>query len=238
MTSIENALMIKYASNAFLATRISFINEIANICEVLGADVLQVIHGMGYDKRIGHIYLNPGAGFGGPCLEKDLKSLIKAAENAAYEPLFLKSILAKNEHQINQVMLKIRKVMGGILNGKQVGVLGLSFKPGTDNVRNSISLKLIYWLRDSGAQIKAYDPYAMKNASQALSDIELVENAYEVAKGAHLLLVLTGWEEFKELDLRRIRSEMITPKIVDAVNILDPTRVKSLGFKYVGVGRC
>ena len=235
-TNPATAQMIKYASNAFLASRISFINEIANICEKVGADVMEVAQGMSYDKRLGEGYLNPGIGFGGPCLIKDLKALIKIAENNGYEANYLRSILEKNEHQIRTILYKTKEALGGHLYGKTVGILGLSFKAGTSDVRNSLSLKIIELLQKEGAKIKAYDPQGMDDVRRIISNIVLAQDPYEAAK-SDVLLILTAWREFGELDLERIKKSLRSPIIVDGVNIFDPEKMKKMGFVYRGVGR-
>ncbi len=235
-TNPATAQMIKYASNAFLASRISFINEIANICEKVGADVMEVAQGMSYDKRLGEGYLNPGIGFGGPCLIKDLKALIKIAENNGYEANYLRSILEKNEHQIRTILYKTKEALGGHLYGKTVGILGLSFKAGTSDVRNSLSLKIIELLQKEGAKIKAYDPQGMDDVRRIISNIVLAQDPYEAAK-SDVLLILTAWREFEELDLERIKKSLRSPIIVDGVNIFDPEKMKKMGFVYRGVGR-
>ena len=235
-TNPATAQMIKYASNAFLASRISFINEIANICEKVGADVMEVAQGMSYDKRLGEGYLHPGIGFGGPCLIKDLKALIKIAENNGYEANYLRSILEKNEHQIRTILYKTKEALGGHLYGKTVGILGLSFKAGTSDVRNSLSLKIIELLQKEGAKIKAYDPQGMDDVKRIISNIVLAQNPYEAAK-SDVLLILTAWREFGELDLERIKKSLRSPIIVDGVNIFDPEKMKKMGFIYRGVGR-
>ena len=235
-TSPATAQMIKYASNAFLASRISFINEIANICEKVGADVVEVARGMGYDRRIGEGYLNAGIGFGGPCLVKDLKALIKIAENSGYEAHFLKSILEKNEHQTRTILYKIKQVLGEVLYDKTVGILGLSFKAGTSDVRNSLSLKIIKLLQKEGAKIKAYDPKAMEEARKVVPDVTYTEDPYETAQ-SDALVILAAWGEFKELDLEKIKGNLKNPVIIDGVNIFDPEKMRKLGFVYKGVGR-
>jgi len=235
-TNPATAQMIKYASNAFLASRISFINEIANICEKVGADVVEIARGMSYDKRLGEGYLNAGIGFGGPCLVKDLKALIKIAENNGYEANYLKSILEKNEHQIRAVLYKTKQALGGFLYGKTVGILGLSFKGGTSDVRNSLSLKIIELLQKEGARIKAYDPQGMEEARRTISNIAFTQDPYEAAK-ADALLILTAWPEFKELDLKKIKGNLKSPIIIDGVNIFNPEKMKKMGFIYKGVGR-
>ncbi|MCD6574173.1 UDP-glucose/GDP-mannose dehydrogenase family protein [Candidatus Aerophobetes bacterium] len=236
-TSPAAAQMIKYASNTFLACRISFINEIANICEKVGADVVEVAKGMGYDKRIGEGYLNAGIGFGGPCLIKDLKALIKIAEDKGYEAGFLKAILEKNEHQIRTIVYKVKNFLGEPLYEKKIGVLGLTFKQGTSDVRNSLSLKVLELLQKEGARIKAYDPQGMEEARNALNEVEFAKDPYEVADGSDILLILTGWEEFKKLDFKRIKRNLKNPFIVDGVNLLSPERMRKAGFNYKGVGR-
>jgi len=236
-TSICNAQMIKYASNVFLATRISFVNEIANICERVGADVTEVALGMGYDKRIGHSYLSSGIGFGGPCLIKDLKALIKMAENHGYEGHFLRGVYEKNEHQIRSIVAKVKKAAGSVLYGKTVGVLGLTFKPDTDDVRTSLSIRIIESLQREGAHIRAYDPKGMKEGAKFLNEILCCNDPYQVAEGSDALLILTGWESFKALDMERMKTLLKKPVVVDGVNLLDPATLKKLGFEYFGVGR-
>lgn len=236
-TSIINAQMIKYASNVFLAARISFINEIANICERVGADVNEVVRGMSYDKRLGQGYLRAGIGFGGPCLVKDLKALIKMAENYGYEAHHLKSILDKNEHQLKHIVLKVKSILGEVLYGKMIGVLGLTFKPGTNDIRNSLALRIIDLLKKEGASIKVYDPKGMEEARIYANELILCSDPYEVAQGAELLLILTAWKEFRELDFFRIKEKLREPIIIDGVNLLDPEKVRKMGFVYRGVGR-
>lgn len=236
-TSIINAQMIKYASNVFLASRVSFINEIANICERIGADVNEIAKGMSFDKRLGEGYLRAGIGFGGPCLIKDLKALIKMAESYGYEAQYLKSILAKNEHQISHIVLKVKEILGKVLYGKVIGVLGLTFKPGTSDVRSSLALRIIDLLKKEGAKIKAYDPCGIEEVKAYVSDIELCNSPYEVAMGADIMLILTGWEEFKKVDFSKLKKFLHEPIIIDGVNLLDPEKMRSIGFVYRGVGR-
>lgn len=236
-TNPATAQMIKYASNTFLATRISFINEIANICEKVGADVVKVAEGMGYDPRLGQGYLNAGIGFGGPCLVKDLKALIKVAESSGYKANFLQSILDKNEHQIKSIFYKTKKVLKDMLYASTVGILGLSFKAGTSDVRNSLSLKVIELLKKEGADIKVYDPEGMEEAKTILSDVTFAPDPYRAAQGSDALLVLTGWPQFKNLDFTRIKNSLTTPILIDGVNLLNPDTMRNLGFMYTGVGR-
>lgn len=236
ITSPIDAQMIKYAANAFLASRISFINEIATIAERVGADIKNIVKGLSYDKRLGDGYLSPGIGFGGPCLIKDLKALISIAQSRDYEPRYLKSILDKNEEQMKSIVIKVKKALGGILYGRTLGVLGLSFKPYTKDVRNSLAIKIVELLKLEGARIKAYDPIAIKQAKELISDIEYLEDPYDL-KEIDLLLILVGYKEFKDLDYKKIKRGMTNPIIIDGVNILSLEDIKSLGFQYIGVGR-
>jgi UDPglucose 6-dehydrogenase len=236
-TSIRNAQMIKYASNVYLATRVSFINEIAHVCEHVGADVVEVARGMGYDQRIGNSYMSAGIGFGGPCLIKDLKALIKMAENHGYEASFLREVHEKNEHQIRSIIAKVKKALGTVLYGKTVGILGLAFKAGTDDVRTSLSVRIIELLQQDGANIRAHDPKGMEQAAKLIPDMVLCEDPYQTADGSDALLILTGWDDFKTLDMRRMRSLLKGPVIVDGVNLLNPIAMRDLGFSYFGVGR-
>lgn len=236
-TTLKNAIMIKYASNAYLTTRISFINEIANICEVVGADIGEVCRGMAYDKRIGHDYLSPGIGYGGPCLSKDLNAFINTASSHGYTPHFLKAVQNKNEHQINYIVAKVRNRVGGSLENNTIAVLGLSFKPNTTDLRGSLSLRVINLLQNGGARVRAYDPQAMDEAKKYLHSATLCSSLYEAVRNSDLLLTLTAWEEFKSLDWQQIRQIMKSPFIIDGVNTLDSDKMKSLGFSYVGIGR-
>ncbi len=236
-TSFEHAMLIKYASNAFLAMRVSFANELASICDAVGADVSEVLRGLGDDPRIGHAYLTPGVGFGGPCLEKDLLSLIRFAEGAGYETAFLRAILEKNHHQIRQVIRRVTDLLNGDLYARTIAVLGLAFKPGTSDVRNSLAVRIIDRLQRQGAVIHAYDPVAQGEAQQVLPDVSLFDTPYDAAQGGHLVLLLTGWEEFRRLDLERLRAAVALPNLVDGVNALDPAAARRAGFIYQGVGR-
>jgi len=236
-TDIASAQMIKYASNAFLAARISFINEIAGLCDKLGADVKEVARGMGYDDRIGHEYLEAGIGFGGPCLEKDLKALIKISENNDYEPLFLNAVLEKNNNQVKQVIAKIKELAGYLLYKKIIAVFGLAFKAGTNDVRTSLALRVIGQLQDPGAEIHAHDPQAIPEAKELKPDIEYFEDPYAAVKHADALVILTDWPEFRELDYAKIAKLMNSPNLVDGRNLLEPDEMRSLGFAYRGMGR-
>jgi|Deesub1362A_J573_1020465.scaffolds.fasta_scaffold00550_24 UDPglucose 6-dehydrogenase len=236
-TDIASAQMIKYASNAFLATRISFINEIASICERVGADVKEVAEGMGYDPRIGHEYLEAGIGFGGPCLEKDLKALIRIAENSGYEPRFLRAVLEKNEYQVRQVIAKLKELAGYLLYRKIITIFGLAFKAGTNDVRTSLSLRVIDQLEKEGAIVRAYDPIAIPEARKVKSNIEYYDDPYEAVRYAEALLILTEWPQFRELDWTQIKEMVSSPNIIDGKNLLEPERMRELGFIYRGIGR-
>lgn len=235
-TSPITAQVIKYASNAFLAARISFINEIADICDHIGANVNEVIEGMKYDKRIGGDYFSPGIGFGGPCLIKDLSGFIKMVEKYGYQANYLRSILDKNNHQIKYFINKLKKLLGGLLKDKTIGVLGLTFKPNTNDVRNSLAIEIIKELKKNGANIKAYDPKGLEEAKKYLDGIILCDDIYKAIEGVDALIILTAWEEFKEIDLERLKSQMKNPIILDGVNLLNPRRVKNYGFIYEGIG--
>lgn len=237
-TDIASAQMIKYASNTFLATRISFINEIAGLCERIGADVKEIARGMGYDDRIGHEYLEPGIGFGGPCLEKDLKALIRIAENNDYQPNFLRAVLEKNDHQIRQVVNKVKELAGYPLYRKIIAVFGLAFKAGTNDVRTSLALRIIDQLQDLGAEIHAHDPQAISEAKQLKPDIEYFEDPYEAVRHADALVILTDWPEYQELDYRRVKDLLAYSNVVDGRNLLDAREMEELGFNYRGIGRC
>ena len=237
ITDIRTAEMIKYASNAFLAARISFINEISIICERLGADVTEVARGMGYDKRIGPHFLEAGVGFGGSCFPKDVVALANMATTHGMHPQLLNAVMEINAFQRRQIAFKTRELLGGSLSGKTVALLGLAFKQNTDDIRESPSLTVARLLLNQGAIVKAYDPVAMPNASRELPAIAMCENPYAAAQGSDALLLLTPWNEFKQLDMRRVRQSMKQPKIIDGRNMYNPDELKSLGFTYRGVGR-
>ncbi|NOX61994.1 MAG: UDP-glucose/GDP-mannose dehydrogenase family protein [Chloroflexi bacterium] len=236
ITDLRTAEMIKYASNAFLATRISFINEIATICDRLGADVKEVAIGMGYDKRIGPHFLDAGLGFGGSCFPKDVRALEHMALLHGAHPQLLRAVLDINQHQRRQVVMKLREFLGG-LDEKRVGLLGLSFKPNTDDMREAPSVDIARQLLREGAVVQAYDPVAMSVAANILPKVRLVENAYEAAEGADALVLVTEWNEFRHLDLPRIKSLMRGDVIIDGRNIWSPNRMAELGFRYSGIGR-
>jgi len=237
ITDLRTAEMIKYASNAFLATRISFINEIANICEQLGADVKEVAAGMGYDRRIGHHFLDAGIGYGGSCFPKDVKALAHMASIHGTHPQLLKAVMDINQYQRRQTILKLREVLGSKLRGKVVGILGLAFKPNTDDMREAPACEIARLLLHEGAHVKGYDPVAMHNAARLLPEMQLAKDPYDLAEGCDAIVICTEWNEFKHLDMKRIKQLMRYPFIVDGRNLYEPEEMKQLGFTYRGVGR-
>ena len=236
ITDLRTAEMIKYASNCFLATKISFVNEMANICEALGADVLEVARGMGSDKRIGPAFLSAGVGWGGSCFPKDVKALAHIAATHGSHPQMLRAVMEINYDQRKRVIQKLREILGSF-RGKTIGFLGLSFKPNTDDMRDAPSIELAHMLEHEGAQVKAYDPVAMSNAKSILRDITYCDNPYSVAEGADALILVTEWNEFKQLDMHRIAQSMRHAVLFDARNIYDPAKMRELGFTYRGIGR-
>jgi UDPglucose 6-dehydrogenase len=236
ITDLYGAEMIKYASNAYLAARISFINEIARICERVDTDVKVVAQGMGMDRRIGPLFLEAGIGYGGSCFPKDVKALARMAESMGYHPELLDAVIEINTDQRKLIVEKLREVLGG-LREQIVGVLGLSFKPNTDDIREAPAIEVIQNLLLRGAVVRAFDPAAMPVAKQQLNTIAYCEDAYAVAAGADALVVITEWDEFRNLDLERIKASMRRPVIIDGRNIYDPKVMRELGFVYRGVGR-
>ena len=236
VTDLRTAEMIKYASNAFLATRISFINEIGNMCEELGADVKEVALGMGLDKRIGHAFLDAGLGWGGSCFPKDVKALEHMALLHGTQPQLLQAVMEINRNQRRRAVMKLRKALG-TLNEKTIGILGLSFKPNTDDIRDSAALEIIHLLKNEGAHIRAYDPQAMEKAASVLKNVTLCESPYQVAEGADALVLATEWNEFKQIDFGKIKELLNNPVILDGRNLWDADQLKSIGFTYMGVGR-
>jgi len=236
VTSIETAELIKHASNAFLALKISYVNAIANICEEVGADATKVAEGMGFDKRIGPDFLDAGIGYGGYCFPKDVAAFIKIAEEVGYDFELLKAVERINAHQRRQIIKKAKSLLWN-LNGKTVGILGLSFKPDTDDIREAPSIDIISQLRQEGAKVKAYDPQAMENIRLIFEDVELCQDAYQVAEGSDALIIVTEWDEFKHLDLLKIKELLNQPVIIDGRNIFEPSQMEKLGFMYQGVGR-
>ncbi|MBI2953559.1 MAG: UDP-glucose/GDP-mannose dehydrogenase family protein [Chloroflexi bacterium] len=236
ITDLRTAEMIKYASNAFLATRISFINEISRICERLGADVKQVALGMGYDRRIGHAFLEAGVGWGGSCFPKDVKALEHMAAMNGCHPQLLRAVMEINKAQRRHLVQKVREALG-TLQEKKIGVLGLSFKPNTDDMRDAPSIEVVHLMQHEGAVIKAFDPVAQSVADRHLTGVEYGKSPYEVARGADALVVLTEWNEFKQLDMGRIKSMMRRPVVVDGRNIYEPAVMQQQGFDYLSMGR-
>lgn len=236
ITDIRSAEIIKHASNSFLATKISFINAIANICELSGADVEKVALGMGYDKRIGKGFLNAGIGYGGSCFPKDVSAFVRIAEKYGYNFELLKTVERINAGQRANLIRKIEKALW-VLKGKTLGVLGLSFKPNTDDIRESPAIEIIKTLQAEGAEIKVYDPQTMAKAKEVLEDVQYCKDAYEVCKNSEALIILTDWEEFKKLDLEKVKQLLKNPLIVDGRNVFDPQEVGKRGFRYIGVGR-
>ena len=237
ITNVPTAEMIKYASNTFLAVKISFINEIANLCEQVGADVHRVANAMGQDGRISPKFLHPGPGFGGSCFPKDVASLVATADETGTAFRVGRAALEANDHQREVMVDKIERAAGG-LQGKVVGMLGLAFKPNTDDMRESPTIGIVRGLRQRGATVRAYDPAAMANARSILGDeIEYRDGAYEVADGADVLVLATEWNQFRNLDLVRLRQLLRAPVFVDLRNVYDPDRVREFGFTYTCVGR-
>jgi UDPglucose 6-dehydrogenase len=236
VTNIETAELIKHASNAFLVLKISYINTIANMCEKVGADVMKVAEGMGYDKRIGREFLDAGIGYGGYCLPKDLAAFIRIAEEVGYNFELLKVVQKINENQRCQIVKKAKSSLWN-LDGKTIGILGLSFKPDTDDMREAPSIDIIRQLQYEGVKIKAYDPQAMENASLVLQDVDFCQDPYQVAEESDALIIATEWDEFKNLDLLKVKSLLKQPVIIDGRNIFDPAEMRRLGFIYQGVGR-
>ena len=236
ITDLYTAEMIKYASNAFLATRISFINEIARICERVDADVKVVSEGMGLDRRIGPLFLDAGIGYGGSCFPKDVKALARMAEAMGYHPELLDAVMEINLDQRTLVVEKLREVLGA-LRDQTIGILGLSYKPDTDDVREAPSIDVIQNLLQKGARVRVYDPKAMPTMQRQLNSIQYCRDPYELATGADGLMIVTEWDEFRTLDLDRIKQLMRRPVLVDGRNLYDPKKMRELGFVYRGVGR-
>ena len=236
ITSLETAEMIKYAANAFLATKITFINEIANLCEVTNADVHHVARAMGLDGRIGKKFLHPGPGFGGSCFPKDTRALSRMAHERGYTFKLLDSVIKVNEEQKQRMVDKIQEKVGD-LKGKMIGILGLSFKPNTNDIRESSSIAIAQGLLALGAKVKAFDPVAKGEAEKVLPELEYGEDAYDVAKGCDALVLATEWNQFRRLDLQRIKNLLRNPIFIDLRNVYEPDQMKQLGFNYCGVGR-
>ena len=236
ITSLEAAELTKYAANAFLATKVSFINEIANLCERIGCDVHDVARGIGMDKRIGSKFLHPGPGFGGSCFPKDTRALASVARQFGSDSLIVDAVIEVNKRQGKEMLVKIRKLVGD-LKDKKIAVLGLAFKPETDDMREAPSVGIIRGLLADGALVQAYDPVAKSEAKKILSEVSYADDEYDAVNGAEALIFVTEWNQFRALDMRRIHQLMATPRIADLRNICDPEDMREIGFEYVGVGR-
>jgi len=236
VTSLEAAELTKYAANAFLATKISFINEIANMCDSIGCDVHDVAKAIGMDKRIGSKFLHPGPGFGGSCFPKDTQALASVARDFGCDSLIVDAVIEVNRRQRQAMVPKIVKLVGP-LDGKTIAVLGLAFKPETDDMRESPAIDIIRGLLKSGAVVRAYDPVAMDEAAKVLPEVDYVADEYAAVTDADALVFVTEWNQFRALDMARIRDLMKSPSIADLRNIYEPAHMRELGFEYVGIGR-
>ncbi len=236
ITNVETAEMIKYASNAFLATKISFINEMANLCERVGADVHVVAKGMGLDQRIGSKFLHPGPGFGGSCFPKDTRALVQLAEAQGYRFEIVKAVIRVNQKQRQRMVEKILQAVGPV-KGKTLGVLGLTFKPNTNDIREAPALYIIQKLLSQGARVQAYDPAGMEEARRVLKKVRFRENLYEAGRGADALVLITEWNPFRNIDWPRMKSLLKQPIVIDLKNMYEPARMKQLGIRYTCVGR-
>jgi len=236
-TSRRTAELIKYAANAFLATKITFINEIADLCEKVGADVQEIARGIGLDNRIGAKFLHAGPGFGGSCFPKDTVALIKTGQDYAAPLRIVETVAAVNEARKRAMARKVSVALGGNLRGKTVAVLGLTFKPNTDDLREAPSIPLIIALKDMGASVRAYDPAGMANAREEFPDIAFTDGPYACAQGADALVIVTEWEQFRALDLDRLKKAMKQPVLIDLRNVYRPDEMERLGFIYDSVGR-
>jgi len=236
ITDVATAELIKYASNCFLATKISFINAIADMCELVGADAGAVAQGMGADHRIGHEFLQPGLGYGGSCFPKDVETLIAIAAARGCDFALLRAAREVNHSRVGRLVARMTEALAGV-RGKTIGVLGLAFKPNTDDLREAKAVELIRALLAAGATVRAYDPEAMARCAALLPEVQYCENAYETACGCRALVVATEWNEFKSLNLARVRDVMAEAVIFDARNIFPPEKVRALGFRYYSVGR-
>ena len=240
ITDPASAETIKYASNAFLATKVSFVNALANVCEAVGADVSEVVLGMGHDRRIGFEFLKPGPGWGGSCFPKDTRAMVHIAEDAGYDFGLLRGVIAVNDEQYERMADKVERMVGGSVDGHRVAAWGLTFKARTDDLRNSPAIEVIRRLQDRGAVVRAYDPTVKATGATdhaSLSGIELGSDPYSVCQGADVAIVLTEWDELRWLDFAKVAELMVQPRIVDTRNLLDAPALHRLGFAYSGVGR-
>lgn len=236
VTNFETAELIKYASNSFLAVKISYANAIAKLSESLGADAMKVLEGIGMDRRIGSMFLSPGPGYGGSCFPKDVKALISISKDVDYQFALLQEVENINHQAKRDIVRKARKILGD-LKGKKIGVLGLAFKPNTDDMRDAQSIDIISWLENDGAKVIAYDPEANETAKIVMPNLAIAQSAYDVAQDADLLIIVTDWNEFKELEMEKIKGLMKVSNIIDSRNIYNPQELRDLGFNYMGVGR-
>jgi len=238
ITNVESSELIKYASNAFLATKITFINEVAELCDRLGADVHHVSRGMGLDKRIGPKFLHPGPGYGGSCFPKDTQAMSEIARKAGRPFEIVDTVIEVNNRIKERAVERVQEAIGEDINGKTVAVLGLSFKPETDDMRDSSSIPLVTALVEGGAKVKAFDPVAMDNARGMLPEaVQYCEDSYDAAEGADAMIIVTEWNQFRSLDMERVRSSLKQPVVIDLRNLYDPKRMKDQGFRYSSVGR-
>ncbi len=235
-TTVETAELIKYAANAFLATKISFVNEMANLCELVGADIKVVERGMGLDRRIGNKFLHAGAGYGGSCFPKDTEALDHLARSLGYPLQIVRATIEVNEEQRRRLMARTERVMGGVA-GKTVAVLGLSFKPQTDDIRYSVGIDFMKFLAQKGAKVRGFDPIAMPNARLEVPDVEYAADMWKAAEGADAIVIATEWNEFRTMNLKRLREVLKGTVVVDLKNIYEPERMRELGFVHVAVGR-
>jgi UDPglucose 6-dehydrogenase len=236
-TTIETAELIKYAANAFLATKITFINQVADLCEAVGADVQDVARGIGLDGRIGRKFLHAGPGFGGSCFPKDCRALVRTAEEADAPLSIVDTVLRVNDARKSRMAKKIVAACGGDVAGKTLAVLGLTFKPNTDDMRESPSLSILPLLRQLGAEIRAFDPEGVTEARALMPDLAYCADAYEAMDGAAALVLLTEWNEFRALDLARVRRLLATPLVIDLRNIYKPDEMTAAGLSYISIGR-
>lgn len=236
ITSLEAAELIKYAANAFLATKITFINEIANLCDAIGCDVHDVARGMGMDNRIGRKFLHPGPGYGGSCFPKDTRALTTVADQFGVETRIVDAVIEANDRQRDAMLPKIEKLVGD-LQGKKIAVLGLSFKPETDDMRESPAIEIIAGMIARGAAVKAFDPVAMEESRHFITGIEYATDEYDALDGADAMVIVTEWNQFRALDFDKVKSLLGSPKIADLRNVYEPSDMRELGFEYVGVGR-
>jgi len=236
-TALETAELIKYAANSFLATKIHFINEVADLCEKVGADVQDVARGIGLDGRIGRKFLHAGPGFGGSCFPKDCLALVRTAQEAGAPLRVVETVVAGNDRRKNRMAERVVSALGGSVKDKTIACLGLTFKPNTDDMRDSPSLAIVPALIEAGANVRAFDPEGMNEAKKLLSGLTFCANAYEAMEGAHALVIVTEWNEFRALDLERVRTLLETPVIVDLRNIYKPADMAEAGFSYYSIGR-